>query len=222
MLKLRYLALPPAFLLALALAGWRPEPPEPLRKRVRTLAVSPLEPAPTSPSNWAVEAIATLIMRPFSACSEASPLDDNPNPGITFYGEASLETVRQWYRLAQALPKAQDPDVQRILWKLETMTLNLSFENAKMIDILEYIRDFSGLNIILDAPAAGSDIPDQKISLNLKEWPMKEALRLVISFGGLDYVVTDDLVVLLTDPKKARGFSQQHSPDRVITFDDGK
>ncbi|HEV3026693.1 MAG TPA: hypothetical protein VG457_03930, partial [Planctomycetota bacterium] len=45
----------------------------------------------------------------------------------------------------------EDPDILAINRKLDTMKIDLAFENTKLEDILAFIRDFSGLNIILDA-----------------------------------------------------------------------
>ena len=45
------------------------------------------------------------------------------------------------------------PEMEAIQKKLNTMSIDLSFENSKLDDILSFIRDFSGLNILVDASA---------------------------------------------------------------------
>ncbi len=99
----------------------------------------------------------------------------------------------------------EDPDILAINRKLDTMKIDLAFENTKLEDILAFIRDFSGLNIILDAAVRDKVDPDKPVTFKVKDLVLKNVLKLLLSQFGLDYHITEEKVVLLTDPKKAGG-----------------
>jgi type II secretory pathway component GspD/PulD (secretin) len=100
-----------------------------------------------------------------------------------------------------------DPDILAINRKLDTMKIDLAFENTKLEDILSFIRDFSGLNILLDAAVRDKVDPDKPVTFKVKDLVLKNVLKLLLSQFGLDYHITEEKVVLLTDPKKAGGGS---------------
>lgn len=99
----------------------------------------------------------------------------------------------------------EDPDILAINRKLDTMKIDLAFENTKLEDILAFIRDFSGLNIILDAAVRDKVDPDKPVNFKVKDLVLKNVLKLLLSQFNLDYHITEEKVVLLTDPKKAGG-----------------
>jgi len=99
----------------------------------------------------------------------------------------------------------EDPDILAINRKLDTMKIDLAFENTKLEDILAFIRDFSGLNIILDAAVRDKVDPDKPVTFKVKDLVLKNVLKLLLSQFNLDYHITEEKVVLLTDPKKAGG-----------------
>lgn len=100
-----------------------------------------------------------------------------------------------------------DPDILAINRKLDTMKIDLAFENTKLEDILAFIRDFSGLNILLDAAVRDKVDPDKPVTFKVKDLVLKNVLKLLLSQFNLDYHITEEKVVLLTDPKKAGGGS---------------
>ena len=100
-----------------------------------------------------------------------------------------------------------DPDILAINRKLDTMKIDLAFENTKLEDILAFIRDFSGLNILLDAAVRDKVDPEKPVTFKVKDLVLKNVLKLLLSQFGLDYHITEEKVVLLTDPKKAGGGS---------------
>jgi type II secretory pathway component GspD/PulD (secretin) len=99
----------------------------------------------------------------------------------------------------------EDPDILAINRKLDTMKIDLAFENTKLDDILAFIRDFSGLNIVVDAANASAVDPNKTMTFKVKDLVLKNVLKLLLQQIGLDYRITEEKVVLLTDPKKAGG-----------------
>jgi type II secretory pathway component GspD/PulD (secretin) len=99
----------------------------------------------------------------------------------------------------------EDPDILAINRKLDTMKIDLAFENTKLDDILSFIRDFSGLNIVVDAAVMVD--PNKTVTFKVKDLVLKNVLKLLLTQLNLDYRITEEKVVLLTDPKKASGGS---------------
>ncbi len=93
-------------------------------------------------------------------------------------------------------------DCRLIHRKLETMKIDLAFENTKLEEILAFIRDFSGLNLVLDAAVADKIDADRPITFKVKDLTLKNVLKLLLAQYGLDYVVTEENVLLMTDPHR--------------------
>jgi hypothetical protein len=93
----------------------------------------------------------------------------------------------------------EDPDSLAIHRKLDTMKVDLAFENTKLEDILGFVRDFSGLNLILDAEVRDRVDPDKTVTFKVRDLSVGQTLNQLLTPLGLDYVVTDDNVVLLTN-----------------------
>ena len=75
-----------------------------------------------------------------------------------------------------------DPRRQEIVNKLNTMRLTLDFKDATLDDVLSYIRDFSGLNIVIDAEVTKIASPEQlKVSLHVKDLLLKSCLKLMLN-----------------------------------------
>ncbi len=99
----------------------------------------------------------------------------------------------------------EDPDILAIQRKLDTMKIDLAFDNTKIEDILAFIRDFSGLNILLDAAVKDKVDPEKQVTFKVKDLVLRNVLKLLLSQFGLDFRITEEKVVLLTDPKNAGG-----------------
>lgn len=96
---------------------------------------------------------------------------------------------------AAPVEEEEPPCIQR---KLATMKIDLAFEETALEDILAFIRDFSGLNIVLDVSLRTSIDPAQKMDLKVKDRTVGQVLRCLLSELGLTYVITAERVVLLT------------------------
>jgi len=119
---------------------------------------------------------------------------------IRYLSRTSWAEIARHLRCDVHLFAATDvPECIHIHRKLETMKIDLAFENTKLEDILAFIRDFSGLNIILDAAVRDRVDPDREITFKVKDLALKNVLKLLLAQFGLDYVVTREQVVLLTE-----------------------
>lgn len=136
----------------------------------------------------------------------------------------AVDRVRRWQAEQELLlckvrlpPSAKWPNVSvslaQVLWrerhpkscecgivrKLDRMKIDLAFENTKFEDILAFIRDFSGLNIVLDAEVSGPLKPDERVTFKVKDLALKNVLKLLLAPHGLTYIVTEEDVVLITE-----------------------
>ncbi len=143
--------------------------------------------------------------------------DDDEEAIIPYSSTVRFPSRDEWQMISKRITEAvlkteggpggsdEDPDILAIQRKLDTMKIDLAFENTKLEDILAFIRDFSGLNIILDAAVRDKVDPDKAITFKVKDLVLKNVLKLLLSQFGLDYRITEEKVVLLTDPKSAGG-----------------
>jgi len=106
----------------------------------------------------------------------------------------------------EILRRLADADLavaNQVYSEFRALKVDLSFENTKLEDILGFVRDFSGLNILLDAQVRDRVDSDKTVTIKVRDLTVKDTLTQLLTPLGLDYVVTGDNVVLLTDPQKA-------------------
>ncbi|MHC4605686.1 MAG: hypothetical protein ACYTAF_01965 [Planctomycetota bacterium] len=99
----------------------------------------------------------------------------------------------------------EDPEILAINNKLESMRIDMGFESAPLEDIIAFIRDFTQLNFVIDAAVRDDFDIESPITFKVKNLVLKNVLKLLLSQYGLDYVVTPERVVLITEPGKAGG-----------------
>ncbi len=104
--------------------------------------------------------------------------------------------------LAQDGTSENETDAKKaeVVNKLNTMRLNLDFKDSTLDDVLNYIRDVSGLNIVVDAEVSQKLNPEQlKITLRVKDLLLKSCLKLMLS--SRDLTATYKEGVILVVPK---------------------
>jgi type II secretory pathway component GspD/PulD (secretin) len=142
--------------------------------------------------------------------------DDDEQAVIPWSSTVRFPNREEWAEISKRIQESviksegssgvdEDPDILAINRKLETMKIDLAFENTKLEDILAFIRDFSGLNIVVDAAVQANVDPNKTITFKVKDLVLKNVLKLLLAQLQLDYRITEEKVVLLTDPKKAGG-----------------
>ncbi len=98
----------------------------------------------------------------------------------------------------------EDPEILAIDRTLRTLRLDGEFENATPLDIIDFLRDYTGLTIVLDA-GARREIGPKKISIKWRELPLRHALALLTKELDLEWHVSDEKVVLITTKPKMTG-----------------
>jgi hypothetical protein len=110
---------------------------------------------------------------------------------------AMLVTAVLWMRPACF---RSDPERAAILRNLKETRITLKVRDAQFIDVLEYLRECSGLPLILDAEVRDTITPEPRISVSVRNLPLGAALAAVLNAegSGYSYRVTEERVVLLS------------------------
>jgi hypothetical protein len=97
---------------------------------------------------------------------------------------------------------AQDPNYTAILNKLSTMKTSLDFTDADLQDVIDFVQQLTGINFVIDRRVFEEMTPEQlKITISLKELPLRTALRLILHHRGLTAEYRDGAMLIM--PKKA-------------------
>lgn len=103
------------------------------------------------------------------------------------------ETVAAALRVGMSCPSCVE-------WRLRTVKVGLAFENAKLEDILSYLRDVGAVNLILDAMVSDEaqrlDL-DRAVTLEMKDVSLEEALTRIMAPYGMGFQITEEGVVLI-------------------------
>jgi len=80
--------------------------------------------------------------------------------------------------------------------KLETMRVTVDFENVKLPEAIDYLRDVTGLNLII-LPKAMEKDGETSIRLKVKDLSVKSVLKLLLNSRGLTASFRDGALVIL-------------------------
>lgn len=83
-----------------------------------------------------------------------------------------------------ALALTQDSAREDALRKLSSLKLTVDFDQIRLSDALDFLRDASGLNIVVMPSAVAKDA-DTLVRLKAKELPLKSILQLLLANRGL-------------------------------------
>jgi len=103
-----------------------------------------------------------------------------------------------------------DPRKQEVVNKLNTMRLTVNFENTTMEEAIGYLRDFSGLNIIVDAEVYKNQSEDQlKITLKVKDLLLKSILKLMLTSRELTAMYKEGVLLIIPKGKVDKSVTLQ-------------
>jgi type II secretory pathway component GspD/PulD (secretin) len=80
--------------------------------------------------------------------------------------------------------------------KLETMKVSVNFEDVRLPDAVDFLRDLTGLNLVLLPKALEKD-GESKIHLKVKDLSVKSILKLLLSSRGLTVTWRDGALVIV-------------------------
>jgi hypothetical protein len=98
--------------------------------------------------------------------------------------------------------ESSDPRKQEVVNKLNTMRVTVDFANVTMEEAVGYLRDFSGLNIIVDAEVYKNQSEDQlKVTLKVKDLLLKSVLKLMLNSRELTAMYKEGVVLVVPKGK---------------------
>ena len=80
--------------------------------------------------------------------------------------------------------------------KLETMRVTVDFDNVKLPEAIDYLRDVTGLNLVI-LPKAMERDGESSIRLKVKDLSVKSVLKLLLNSHGLTAAFRDGAIVIL-------------------------
>ncbi|MBI3856136.1 MAG: STN domain-containing protein, partial [Planctomycetes bacterium] len=80
--------------------------------------------------------------------------------------------------------------------KLETMKVTVDFEDVRLPEAVDYLRDVTGLNLVI-LPKAMEKDGESKIRLKVKDLSVKSVLRLLLATRGLTATYRDGAIVIV-------------------------
>lgn len=103
---------------------------------------------------------------------------------------------------AAAQDDSSDEAKKRIVEKLNSMRVTLDFTNQSLDDVVNYLRDYSGINMHIDSEVRTKFSEDQlKITIKVKDLLLKSALKLVLSGKDLGAVLKEGILTITTKEK---------------------
>ena len=95
-----------------------------------------------------------------------------------------------------ALALAQDAAREDAVRKLSAQKITVDFDQVKLADALDFLRDATGLNLVLLPSGAAKDA-DQPVRLKAKDLTVKSVLKLLLHQRGLTVAWRDGALAIV-------------------------
>src|SRR5690349_2742334 len=103
-----------------------------------------------------------------------------------------------------------DPRKAEVVNRLNTMRVSVDFTNQTLEEAIAFLRDFTGLNILVDAEVYKTQSEDQlKITLKVKELALKSVLKLMLNSRDLTAMYKEGVVLVVPRGKIDKAVSLQ-------------
>lgn len=98
-----------------------------------------------------------------------------------------------------ACPVRADEERDKIVSKLQNLKVSLDFRDTPLRDVVDFLREMAGFNIIVDAKIE-EEIPAEKLAVTIKvdDLPLGQAMTLMLGMKDLTAVYRDGALVVVT------------------------
>jgi hypothetical protein len=104
--------------------------------------------------------------------------------------------------LSQEGGSDSDPRKGEVVNKLNTMRVSVDFTNNSLEEAIAFLRDFTGLNIMVDAEVYKNQAEEQlKVTLKVKDLLLKSVLKLMLSSRELSALYKEGVVLIVPKGK---------------------
>ena len=149
---------------------------------------------------------------------------------LPYASTVKFPSAEEWAKISKRIEDSilasgtvidQDGGISSINNKLESMRIDMGFKSATLEDIVAFIRDFTNLNILIDAAVRDEIDMEMEIRFNVEDLVLKNVLQLLLTQFGLEYRITDEEVILISSPSGA-ALSPLDDETKKIAWDDLK
>src|SRR5688572_5978130 len=98
-----------------------------------------------------------------------------------------------------------DPEVLALNRQLDTIKMDLDFQNQRLEDMIAYIREFTGLNIFIEQNLGDKFDPSKQVTFRVRGIVLRTAMKLMLDQFELDYTIDESRIIKVTTRDKAGG-----------------
>lgn len=106
-----------------------------------------------------------------------------------------------WMAVGAAAQQAPSDPAGAVRDRLASMRIDLDFTNARLVEVIAYFQEFSGLNFHLDADSQKEGEEANKVTIKLKGVTLRTALKLVLNPRDLGAVYREGVIVIQSKAK---------------------
>ncbi len=99
---------------------------------------------------------------------------------------------------ASILSAGDDPLRDEIVSKLNNTKVSLDFRETQLSDVIDFIREMTGINIVIDPQVNELDPEKLKITVRVDDLQLGATLRLVLGLRDLTAVYRDGVLLVVT------------------------
>ena len=92
--------------------------------------------------------------------------------------------------------KEPKPPIKRALEDQLTVPVTADFRDVSLVSVLNFLSDYTGINIIASQMVLNED---RKVSVRFKNLPLESALKYILKGQGLAYRIEDDVIWIATE-----------------------
>jgi hypothetical protein len=123
---------------------------------------------------------------------------------------AAILAFMAFAALAQEGGSETDPRKAEVVNRLNTMRVTVDFTNTSLEEAVTFLREFTGLNILVDAEVYKSQSEDQlKITLKVKELTLKSVLKLMLGSRELTAMYKEGVILVIPKNKVDKAVTLQ-------------
>lgn len=111
-----------------------------------------------------------------------------------------------------------EPQRQKILHQLESSRISVDFQALPLEDALSYIRDVTGINIVLDNEVRSRSPEELAVTLQVKDLLLKSVLKLMLNLKGLTALYEEGVLKVVPKGKINKSVTTQIYDVRDLLF----
>ncbi len=112
---------------------------------------------------------------------------------------------------AAAFAQEEDPEITKLKDMLKTRSVSLSMSDTSLSNVLSFLRDITGLNVVIDSKCDS----DTLVTLRANNVKLETALKLILEPVGYDYIVQKGGIIFVSTKKRIaelRGGTKKETP----------